>query len=212
VCERNIDDATTMLSAIYGPHFLDSLVYRGWLIKDEWGILHSWIQPSDQSKITIDGKALFDMFSIAMATVGADDDISSRFSLMSRFFTKSLSYSVSEEKFLLLWTILEIFPMKSTSNIKPVNECLAKILNLDPKTVAEKLEIGKLYGVRSALVHNGTFTIDVEIVEGYYDKDSELGHYHHTSEVVGKLECIVHEIFRYMCGLPYSGLLNKYIK
>lgn len=212
LCERNIDDAVTMVSALYGPYFLDSLVYRGWLIKDGWGILYSWIQPSAQQKVTIEEKKLFGVLSTARTKIDDDSDISKRFSLMSKFFVKSLSYSMSEEKFLLLWTILEIFPMKSTSNIKPISEYLSRILQVDAKTIGEKLGIGKLYGLRSALVHDGIFRVDIEVLEGYYDKDSELGRYQYKSEVMGKLECIVHEILRHMCGLPYSGLLDQYIK
>lgn len=118
---------------------------------------------------------------------------------------------MSEERFLLLWTILEVFPMKNTSNIRPISEYLSKILNIDANTLKEKLEIGKLYGLRSSLVHDGIFRIDLEVIEGFYDDASNLGHYHYKSEVLGKLECIVHEILRHMCGLPYSGLLDKYI-
>ena len=212
LCERNIDNAITLIAALYGPYFLDSLVYRGWLIKGGWGILYSWVQPANRYKISIDGKTLFNSLSIARAKIDRDNDISNRFSLMSRFFVKSLSYSMGEEKFLLLWTILEIFPMKSTSNIRPVSEYLSMLLNIDARTVGERLEIGKLYGLRSALVHEGRFRVDMEVVEGYYDKDSELGHYRYKSEVLGKLECIVHEILRHMCGLPYSGLLDEHIK
>jgi len=212
ICEKNVDDAVTLLSALYGPYFFDSLVYRGWLIKDGWGVLYSWIQPAKQRKISIREKALFDTLRIARTMISKDSDISTRFSLMAKFFAKSLSYSMSEEKFLLLWTILEIYPMKSTSNIKPISEFLTKILDVDVNTIKQKLEIGKLYGLRSSLVHDGIFRVDIEVVEGSYDNRSELGSYRHKSEVLGKLECIVHEILRHMCGLPYSGLLDKYIK
>lgn len=151
------------------------------------------------------------MLNLAKANIMKNSDISARFSLMSKFFSKSLSYSMSEEKFLLLWTILEIYPMKSTSNIKPISECLSIILNLDADDVKEKLGIGKLYGLRSSLVHDGIFRVDMELIDEQYDNENDLRFYHHTSEILGKLESIVHEVLRYMCGLSYSGSLDEYI-
>lgn len=59
VCEKNVDDAVTLLSATYGPHFIDSLVYRGWLIVDGWGVLDSWTLSINQSKMVIQEKTLF---------------------------------------------------------------------------------------------------------------------------------------------------------
>ncbi|HUE99891.1 MAG TPA: hypothetical protein VMN99_11595 [Anaerolineales bacterium] len=212
LCEKNVDNSATLLATIYGPYFLDSLVYRGWLIKDGWGILHSWIQPTNQPKINIREKGLSDMLNVANTKIGQGDDISARFPLMAKFFAKSLLYSMSEEKFLLLWTILEIYPMKSTSNIKPISDCLSKILNLDADTIKEKLEIGKLYGLRSSLVHDGIFDVDMETIEKAYDNDVNLGRFRHKSEILGKLECIVHEVLRSICGLPYSGSLDRYLE
>jgi Apea-like HEPN len=211
-CEKNIDSATTLLSTIYGPYFLDSLTYRGWLIKDDWGILYSWIQPADQDKLNISEKKLFATFSTAREKLSEDSDILRRFSMMAKFFVKSLSYNMSEEKFLLLWTILEIFPMKNTSNIRPISEYLSKITGIDTSIIKDKLEIGKLYGIRSSLVHDGVFRVDVEVLENHYDDVSKVGHFHYKSELLGKLENIVHEVLRSMCGLPYSGSLDKYLK
>lgn len=211
-CEKNVDTATTLLSTIYGPYFLDSLAYKGWLIEDNWGILYSWIQPADQDKLNISEKKLFANLSSAKDALNGDSEISRRFSLMARFFVKSLSYSMSEEKFLLLWTILEIFPMKNMSNIKPISECLSKITGVNVNTIKDKLEIGRLYGIRSSLVHEGVFKVDLEVLENHYDDVSKVGRFHYKSEVLGKLENIVHEVLRHMCGLPYSGLLDKYLK
>lgn len=212
ICAKHVDNSATLLAAIYGPYFLDSLVYRGWLVEDGWGVLHSWIQPANQPKIRIHKDSLLDMLNTANVKLNQGEDVSNRFALMSKFFVKSMSYSMSEEKFLLLWTILEVYPMKSTSNIKPISECLSRILDLDADVIKEKLELGRIYGLRSSLVHDGIFNIDMETMEISDDKNLDLTYFRRKSEILGKLECVVHEILRYMCGLPYSGLLDKYIE
>ena len=78
---------------------------------------------------------------------------------MSRFFAKSLAYAPSEEKLLFLWTVLEIYPMTNTTDIRPISELLGKILGRTSEIVKEKLGIGRLFGVRSDLVHNGRLAI-----------------------------------------------------
>ncbi len=100
-----------------------------------------------------------------------------------------------EGKFIWLWTILEIFPLKNRTNIKPISELLAAITGQQSQRVKEKLDIGRLYGHRCNLVHNGKLNIDIK----------EMG------EVFRKLENIIYEILRKMSGLPYSGSLDIYL-
>ena len=129
---------------------------------------------------------------------------------MARFLAKSLSYDISEEKFILLWTALEVYPMKNTTNIEPIVLFLSRILQRDITIVKSQLEIGKLYGVRCALVHDGSFNIDTETVNMAYDKSADRYYEHSQSRSVAKLEYIVREIMRNMCGLEYSGSLEPY--
>lgn len=130
----------------------------------------------------------------ARACVSKNSDLLERFTLMSRFYTRSLEYDPSEEKFMMLWTSLEIHPMHNTSNIKPLRELISQIVGRPDKVVNEAIGIGRLYGIRSSLVH-----------DGHLDKNQ-------YKDVFGRLETLVHEVLRSMIGLPYSGALEKYFE
>lgn len=210
-CESHVDESISLLSLIYNFHLFDALIYKGWIIENETGVIGGWMQVSDEPKYTILADELLDMFSVAKSRIGSDKDKANRFELMARFLSKSLLYDLGEEKFLLLWTILEIYPMKDTSNIEPINICLAEILHSTPQLVKNDLGIGKLYGLRCALVHDGRFFMDMQLVDAQHEKDQDIKYVHYQSQTLAKLECIVREIMRYMCGMPYSGTLNQYL-
>ncbi len=193
MCEDEIDRIITILSIIYKPEIFSDLIYRGWLLEERKAIMEAWIKVSE--KISVHGKPLSDKLMAIKKKQSLDLDILDRFKLMSRFYSKSLALKPNEEKFILLWTILEIFPMKNTINIKPTSEHLATITGRQPEKVKEKLGIGRLYGLRCDLVHNGRLNIDIK----------EIG------EVFSRLENIVLEILRNMSGLPYSRSLDKYL-
>ena len=58
----------------------------------------------------------------------SDPDLQRRLGLMARFFSKAVALDPSEEKFLFLWTTLEVFPMKDTTNIGPISDYLGQIV------------------------------------------------------------------------------------
>ncbi|HJU06906.1 MAG TPA: hypothetical protein VJ727_00270 [Rhodanobacteraceae bacterium] len=60
----------------------------------------------------------------------------------------------SVDSFLSLWIAIEALSM-DTSDIKPVNEALAAIYNLSYRDAAEKFAMGRVYGLRSDIVHKG---------------------------------------------------------
>jgi len=102
----------------------------------------------------------------------------------------------SEEVFLFLWTILEIFPMRDTTDIRPIGEFLGHLTGRSASEVKAKLGIGRLFGMRSDLVHNGSLGID----------DRELG------PTIGRLEDICGTILQNLIGLPYGGNLDPYLE
>jgi hypothetical protein len=130
---------------------------------------------------------------------------------MARFFSKALTYNLGEEKFILLWTALEVFPMKNTTNIAPISICLGNILDRNPDWVKDQLGIVHLYGARCALVHHGQFQINEINSFTRYDPINEQVYKYQESDTIARLEYIVREIIRYMCGLPYSGSLDQYL-
>lgn len=193
-CEYEIDKIIVMLSVIYTPDLFENLIYNGWLLENDKGIGDMWVKMVNM--IDVNGDNISKQFSSITKFQKEDPDLLKRFTLMSRFFYKSLLEKPGEEKFLWLWTIMEVYPMKDTTNIKPISELIANLTGHTSEYVKEKLSIGKLFGIRSNLVHNGYFDIDIK----------ELG------ETITKLENIVTEILRYMCGYKYSGALDTYLK
>lgn len=191
ICEDEIDRLITILSTLYTPGIFDFLVYSGPLLEDK-PVFRQWVQFHE--KILLDSEWLSDELSNIKRGQSTDPDKLDRFKLMSRFYSKSLSYDPSEEKFISLWTILEIYPMKDTSDIRPISDHLAEITDRRAEEVKNKLGIGRLYGHRCDLVHDGKLNLTIE----------EMG------DIITKLENIVHEILRNMSGLPYNGSLDKY--
>lgn len=193
-CENEIDKILGILTCIYNPDIFRNSIYRGWQLEKDKGAIEAWIQISE--KVDMDEKIISTEIANTKKLQLSDSDVETRFELMARFFVKSLQFVPCEESFLLLWTALEIFPMKDTTNIRPISEYLGSYLKLSSSFVKEKLDIGKLYSQRCDLVHNGKLTIDTK----------EMG------RTFSKLERIVHEVMRCMCGLPYQGTLDEFLK
>jgi hypothetical protein len=91
--------------------------------------------------------------------------------------------------------VLAVFPMKDTSKIAPISDLLAVITGRAAKDLKEKLKIGQLFGARSDRVHDGSLN---------YSR-VEFG------AVITRLDHIVLTILRHTGGLPYDGLLERYL-
>jgi len=127
-------------------------------------------------------------------TANLDVDYS-RFTLMSNLFARALLMEAGDERFLWLWTVLEVFPMKETSDIRSVCDHLSSVTGRTAAELKEKLRIGRLFGARSDLVHNGKLP---------YEGD-ELG------SNLRKLECIDCVVLRSLGGLAYTGELDEFM-
>jgi hypothetical protein len=88
--------------------------------------------------------------------------------------------------------VLEVFPMKNTSDIRPISDYLARVTGRSALAVKEKLLLGRLFGARSDLAHNGKLP---------YARN-ELG------GVLNLLEAIDLTVIRSLGGLPYAGELD----
>ena len=85
-------------------------------------------------------------------------------------------------------------PHDGHDSIRPVSELLAHIIGRTPELVKERLGVGRLFGLRSDLVHNGKLSLSRE----------QLG------EVIEKLDNICVAVLRHISGEPYRGTLEKY--
>lgn len=191
-CEDHIDQMITKLSLIYSSGLFAKEIYRGFQIDGTRIIFNTWLKFQDPFDVY--EKKIKEKLKIINKAQSLDQETKVRFKLMARFFRKALLSPPCEEKLLYLWTILEIFPMKDTSNIKPIGQYLSKRLGRNAEIVKEKLGIGKLFGIRSDLVHDGFLNIE----------KTEMG------EVFRKLETICVEVLKEMCGIDYENTLEEY--
>mgnify|MGYP005805783113 FL=1 len=189
--ENEIDKIVTQMSTLLQPQMFMEEVYRGTLLSPTKFIINASIRPSELTEVS--QPWLQSSLSDIKATLTPGSDLERRYSLMSRFYARSLAYAHSEEHFLLLWTTLEIFPMQATSNIRPLVLKLADILGRTEDDIRQHLHVGLLYGWRGKLVHDGT----LPPIRG-------------RAELFRRLELIVHSVIRSMCGLPYNGSLDRY--
>jgi len=186
-----IDSVITKISITYQPQIFFEQIYVGPLFGPYKKFYSMFVRPAEA--VAIKKEDLESQLKELRKNLAKDSDLNSRFKLMSRFYSKSLAYDPSEEKFLMQWTALEIYPMKDTSDIRPLRKLLSKIVACSEADISNKLKLGRLYGKRSDLVHHG------KLDPAEYE------------DIFRKLEAIVHEVMRHMCGLDYSGLLDRYI-
>lgn len=189
--EDAIDRVVTHLSISLQPHIFFEQVYRGPVWESpEKGWVSMGVRPG--VVISPEGGQVHKLIACMNQALDGDPEKARRYALMARFYSRSLQYDPSEEKFLLLWTALEIYPMCATSHISPLINHLSAITGQTYESVKEKLGVGFLYGIRSKLVHDGVLP----------EQDRQL--------LFKRLELIVHAVMRSMCGLEYDRALDEF--
>lgn len=86
---------------------------------------------------------------------------SNRIQLSLHWFESSLR-SNGVDAFLKSWIAFEILTMKRETDIRPLNEALATIYQCSVKEADQEFLVGRLFGLRSRVVHNG------ELIELHY--------------------------------------------
>jgi hypothetical protein len=191
-CEDQINRVIAQLSAILSPQLFETEVWRGWLAPA--GLFSQWMTVARPVTFKAeDVEREIESFRRAL-TANLDVD-NSRFTLMSNLFARALLMETGAERFLWLWTVLEVFPMKETSDIRSVCDHLSSVTGRTATELKEKLRIGRLFGARSDLVHKGKLP---------YEGD-ELG------SNLRKLETIDRVVIRSLGGLAYTGELDEFM-
>ena len=80
-----------------------------------------------------------------------------RIFLSLRWFSMA-TYDTGVDAFLKYWIALETLAMPDDTNIMPLREILAKASSMETKQIDRTFGIGRIYGLRSAIVHNGLQT------------------------------------------------------
>jgi hypothetical protein len=188
----SLDRVLATLAVLYTPDLLSEPLYRGFLASGNTRQFSGWIRLT--KPFSLDGNDATAAIGKARRRLAEDPDIERRFGLMARFLTKAVAYPPCEERFVLLWTILEVFPMKDTSDITPISAYLHDLTGHPTAELKDRLGIGRLFGARSKLVHDGTLPIAI----------SEMG------EVFGRLEAICRVVIRGVAGFSYDGSLEPH--
>jgi len=193
-CEDHIDRVIAQMSALLSPHLFEMEVWSGWLCDPNELFGDSWVLTANPVKFAPeDLQRRINGFRRALS---ARSDIDARFTLMAKLFARAVATEPGEERFLWLWTVLEVFPMKNTSDIQPISEYLSGLTGRSPAEVKDKLGIGRLFGSRSDLVHHGKLP---------YERD-KLG------AILHRLEAIDSAVIRSLGGLPYNGELEEFFR
>lgn len=192
-CEDQIDALVTQLSALISPDLFALEVWRGWLSDAHLLAGDMWLKLAEP--VSVDLAKVEAEITEFSRRARSDPDLYARFTLMSKLLARAIGMAPSEEKLLWLWTVLEVFPMKDTSNIAPLVEHLAHTTGHSASDVKDRLQIGRLYGARCHLVHNGRLPFPV----------GQLG------AVLEKLMAIDLVVIRSMGGIPYGGELDRFL-
>jgi hypothetical protein len=78
----------------------------------------------------------------------------SRIELSLTWFKEAHS-TFGENSFLRYWLAIETLAMPNTTNITPANAILAQAYGVSNQKIQQDIELGRLYGLRSDIVHNG---------------------------------------------------------
>jgi len=189
-CEDQIDRVVANISAQLSPNLFAQEMWRGWLGDHQRFMGGFWLMRSQG--IEFEAAKLQNALRAFQRAIESSVELNPRFTLMAKLFSRALSTPPGEERFLWLWTVLEVFPMKDTSNIQPISDYLANVLARPAKEVKEQLMIGKLFGARCALVHDGKLPCEGQDLAG----------------ALNLLEAIDLTVLRSLGGLPYSGELD----
>lgn len=193
-CDDHIDRVLTQLSLILSPNLFTREVWSGWLSDPEQLVADMWLMRAPA--VTFERDELEGQLAAFGRTVDRNPDMRTRFTLMSKLFARAIAIEPGEERFLWLWTVLEVFPMKNTTDIRPISEYLSVAVGRPAAELKDKLDSGRLFGARSDLVHNG------KLPYGRWD----LG------AVLNKLEAIVITVLRSLGAISYSGQLDQYLR
>lgn len=123
-----------------------------------------------------------------------------RFQLASRWYRRGCEAMNLADKFLFWWTVLEIFPGQgNTKIVRSVKQILSDQVcsQLSPQEVEDKLRIGRIYGERKRIVHEGRAFVDFD------DQPFQ--------ELLKRLRVIASVCLRLLCGLPPGDDLEEFM-
>lgn len=90
-----------------------------------------------------------------IASLGATEK--NRIELSLHWFNTAVLLHTGTDSFIKFWIALEVLEMPDTTNILPINENLSKAYGLTINKTKNYFGVGKLFGLRSQIVHEGKY-------------------------------------------------------
>lgn len=193
-CVEELDSIVALLGSIYHPTVFDKKLYAGWDYADPVPLFAESAVYFTDKVHQIEPVRVAEVYE----TIG---DKELYFRKMSKMYAQSVSMPISEEKFVKLWTILEIYPLETTPDqrleLDRLYDLLKRVTGLSKNQINKKLKIhSEIYDkFRSEIVHTGSI--------GF----SEI----ELKNTTAKLDAIVRVVMRDMLGLSYEDELADFI-
>ncbi len=158
VTRDRIREAVGLIGTLYGrnavyQHLFDNLIE----LKDDKNSAFSpvfenpnWFPPLDMSETSV---SLLKRSDTEIKKLPERDK--NRTYLALRWLQYALYEMDGVSSFIRYWVALETLAMPDTSNIMPMNELLAAAYNITPAQAKQKFMTGRLFDLRSKIVHDG---------------------------------------------------------
>lgn len=109
----------------------------------------------------------FELFSSAADALAARDAFEQNQIILSLHWHDSALRSVGIDAFLKSWVAIEVLKMPDSTNIRPINEALARAYQVSLEEATKRFEVGRLFGLRSRILHQGELPGLHFLVEAY---------------------------------------------
>lgn len=160
--EARVEEATGLVAAIENRKLLLAeafqIVVKPGLPDELTAQSASFLVPSSFEPAGVSDRRLAAIETVDAAIQGLDPAAKNRFLLSLRWLEKAItrgSVLHPTDVFLTYWIAIEALAMPETSDIRPLNEALGRVYGVDSAMAKVSLHIGKLYGIRGQIVHNG---------------------------------------------------------
>jgi hypothetical protein len=188
-CNQQIDQAITSIAAKLSSTLLVP-IYRGQFFPTSDISLTfkmQWANP-----INISDESIKVKLSETTRRFRPVEPFSPQLNTISRLFPRTLQMDFNEEKFLLQWSILEVYPMLGTRRPGKIIDLLAERTGKKRQTIAEAIQPGAIYGDRHKLVHQGKFISGARL-----------------AFVEERMSAMVDQVVKHLLGEPYDGELER---
>lgn len=162
--KQEVGSISTIISLYFGCN----------LIRDQIAIGLTTFELHDQSNYSVTGALSaqildFDLSGVNLS-IGNHQNIGTlissfeaspeknKITLCANWYLKSF-YLNNVDNFIAKWIALETLCMEDSSNIYPIKLILGEIYGMTPEDAANHFCIGRIYGLRSEIVHNGYLII-----------------------------------------------------